>query len=408
MKILFITSRFPWPPYRGDKLKIYNLIRQLSQRHTVALVSLIQDVEEEEHVEALRPHCSDIHVVHLPRWQSYINCLAALPGRVPFQVAYYRSGLFRACIDEMIAGFQPDVIHSHLIRTVPYTRELPHPRILDLTDAVSLYLERFVQQERNPLKRALIGMELRRMRRYEPVIDRYEGVLVCSDIDRGVLQERAPGAHVGLLYNGVDLETFSPRPDIRPEPRRIIFTGNMTYFPNVDAALHLVRDILPLIRRRVPDVHLFLVGQNPPEKVRALQGDGITVTGFVPDIGAEYARSAVAVSPVRFGAGTLNKVLEPLALGVPVVSTSIGILGLGLEAGTDLEVADDPAHFADRVCSLLVDPARAAAMGAAASAKVRERFSWDTVARELEAAHAAALDRRACVCAAAAAVKGGA
>jgi sugar transferase (PEP-CTERM/EpsH1 system associated) len=385
MKILFITSRLPYPPYRGDKLKIFNLIRRLSARHEIGLVSLIQNPAEEQHIQALSQWCSFVHLVHLPRWRSLANCLAAIPRSVPFQVAYYKSGIFRQSILEACASFSPDIIHSHLIRTVPYTVDLRMaPRVLDLTDAVSLYLQRFVDQERNPMKRALIRMELGRIRRYEPVIAEFDRALVCSDVDQALLQKLAPAARVGLLYNGVDLDSFSERPEIVPDGNRIIFTGNMTYFPNVDAALYLARDIFPRIARRVPDAKLFIVGQNPPAKILALQSNSVTVTGFVEDIGAEYAKSAVAVSPVRFGAGTLNKVLEPLALGVPVVSTSIGILGLGLEAGVDLEVSDATGDFADRVAALLLDPARGREMGRKAAIKVRERFSWDKVARELE------------------------
>jgi glycosyltransferase involved in cell wall biosynthesis len=189
---------------------------------------------------------------------------------------------------------------------------------------------------------------------------------------------------LSLLPNGVDLETFSSPAPPSPEPGRIIFTGNLSYFPNVDAACFLVREILPKIQKDVPTVKVYIVGQNPSSKVRALAGRDVIVTGYVDDIRAEYLKSSVAVSPVRFGAGTLNKVLEPLALGVPVVTTSIGLEGLCLEPGNDLLVADTAEKFAGAVTRLLTNDGDRMSMAARASEKVRARFSWEKIARDLE------------------------
>lgn len=394
MNILFITPRIPYPPYRGDKLHVYNLVRRLAARHRVGLVTFVESEAERAHVEPLAEHCSYIRVTHLSKWTSLLNVASVLFDRTPFQVAYYRSRAFAASVREAVAAFQPDIVHSHLIRTVQYTRGIEGiPRVLGLTDAVSLYLQRFADQEGNPLKRALVRMELARIVRYESVAADFDRALVCSATDRAVILNRAPRADVGILYNGVDLDSFTPRDDIAPEPGRIIFTGNMTYFPNIDAVEWLLAEIFPAVKRRVPHARLYVVGQNPPRAMRARASADVVVTGFVPDIAAEYQKSAVAVSPVRFGAGTLNKVLEPIALGVPVVATPIGFPSLGMEAGRDIEIADDAASFADKVATLLEQPARARAMAAEGARRVRERFSWDAITRDLEDHYAAAIDR---------------
>lgn len=394
MNILFITPRIPYPPYRGDKLHVYNLVRRLAARHRVGLVTFVENEAERAYIEPLAEHCSYIRVTHLSKWTSLLNALSVLFDRTPFQVAYYRSRAFADSVREAVAAFKPDIVHSHLIRTVQYTQDLAGlPRVLGLTDAVSLYLQRFADQEGNPLKRALVRMELARIVRYESVAASYDRALVCSATDRDVILDRAPGADVGILYNGVDLDSFTPRDDITPEPGRIIFTGNMTYFPNIDAVEWMLAEIFPAIKRRVPHARLYIVGQNPPRTMRARAAGDVVVTGFVPDIAAEYQKSAVAVSPVRFGAGTLNKVLEPIALGVPVVATPIGFPSLGMEAGRDIEIADDAASFADKVATLLEQPARAHAMAAEGARRVRERFSWDAITRDLEAHYTAAIDR---------------
>lgn len=394
MNILFITPRIPYPPYRGDKLHVYNLVRRLAARHRVGLVTFVESEAERAYVEPLAEHCSYIRVTHLSKWTSLLNVASVLFDRTPFQVAYYRSRAFAASVREAVDAFRPDIVHSHLIRTVQYTRAIEGiPRVLGLTDAVSLYLQRFADQEGNPLKRALVRMELARIVRYESVAADYDRALVCSATDRAVILDRAPRADVGILYNGVDLDSFTPRDDITPEPGRIIFTGNMTYFPNIDAVEWMLAEIFPAVKRRVPHARLYVVGQNPPRAMRARATGDVVVTGFVPDIAAEYQKSAVAVSPVRFGAGTLNKVLEPIALGVPVVATPIGFPSLGMEAGRDIEIADDAASFADKVATLLEQPARARAMAAEGARRVRERFSWDAITRDLEDHYAAAIDR---------------
>lgn len=384
MKVLFLTSRLPYPPYRGDKLKIWNLIRQVARRHEVILLSFIQDASEIELAEALRPYCEEVRLVRLPLWRSGMNCAQAALSRVPFQVAYFRSLRMRRELRAAIERHKPNLIHTHLIRLAPYTAGLGSiPRVLDMTDAVSLYLRRFRESQRNPLKKELLNLELKRMVAFEPEIARFDRVLVCSDVDREALLATVPDARIDLLYNGIDVETFAPRDGECPEENRIIFTGNMSYFPNADAARYLVREIFPRIKARVQGAKLYLVGQKPPSSVRSLASSDVTVTGFVEDIRAEYLKSAVAVSPVRFGAGTLNKILEPLSLGVPVVATSQGTSGLGLKEGEDILIADDPERFAGAVVRVLQDPGMRARMSERSARSVRSRFSWDAIGKTL-------------------------
>ncbi|HXG37178.1 MAG TPA: glycosyltransferase [Bacteroidota bacterium] len=385
MTIFFLTPRIPYPPYRGDKLKIWNLLRQLSKRHRIVLVSFIQSEREREYVSPLSEVCAEIHLVSLPRWKSFFNCVVAMFQNIPFQVAYYRSREMRRVIDRVVNQTKPDLIHTHLIRMAQYTaHRKSYPRVLDMTDAVSLYLARLSGHHRNPVIRAIVGVELKRMLSYESIIAQFDRTLVCSSNDRDVLLQHIPLARIDLLYNGVDLETFSINGTLRPDPYRIILTGNMSYYPNADGAKFFVREIFPHIRQQVPEAKLYIVGQDPPRSVKALASDHVVITGFVPDIRLEYLKSAVAVSPIRFGAGTLNKILEPLALGVPVVSTSIGIDGLGLTMGEDILVADKPQEFAQHVVQLLTNGQSRERVAGSAAEKVRTRFSWDRLTRDLE------------------------
>lgn len=354
------------------------------------VLSFIQDRSEERWIPELRKFCVDVKVQRLPTLRSLWNCVVALPTRRPFQVAYFSSAEMRHAVQETIEEFQPAVIHTHLIRMAPYVAGLDRPgRVIDLTDAVSLYLRRFADLQRNPVKRIALSVELSRMTAYEPVIARFDRALVCSAVDRDVLKSNVPDAQLRIVENGVDLSAYIPRKDGEEcQPLRVIFTGNMTYFPNADGARFLAREVFPLVKARAPGAKLFIVGQHPPRSVQALANDDVIVTGFVNDIRAEYLRSTVAVSPIRFGAGTLNKVLEPLALGVPVVATSCGTEGLGLVPGRDILVADDAEGLASHISRVLADPALQRSLGESGALALRSRFSCEITARTLENVYA--------------------
>lgn len=385
MKLLFLTPRVPYPPYRGDKLKVWNLLRQLSKRHRITLLTFVQNKEEEGLLEPVREFCEEIHFVRLPKWRSVVNCFFALWKKIPFQVAYYESKKMAALVGETIKRTKPDIIHTHPIRMAQYTVGVTSiPKVLDSTDAKSLYLARFRETQKNLVLKWLLGMELKRMIAYEAIIAKYDRVLTCSYVDRDFLLKRAPNASIELLYNGIDLETFSRNGDEHPDPYRIIFTGNMTYFPNIYGAEFLVKEIFPLIKEAVPQAVLYIVGQNPPSRVKSLASKDVIVTGFVEDLKTEYLKSSVAVSPILFGSGTLNKVLEPLALGIPVVSTSYCVEGLELKEDEEILIANDPKEFADSVVRLLQDPSLRARMANAAMQKVRSRFGWSEIVAGLD------------------------
>jgi len=385
MKILLLTPRLPYPPYRGDKLKIFNLLKRLSQEHSIHLVSFIEKKSELDYLQHLTPYCAAIDVVPLRRWQSYWKCLIGLFSPLPLQVHYFKSRRMRRLLAEICQQRHFDVIHTHLIRMAPYTAALRHTaKVLDLTDAVSLYLQRFLAREKNPVMKFLLKLELHRVSRYESVVEQFNACFVCSEPDREQLRKAAPEADIRLIPNGVDLACFSGTAAAAYEPNRIVFTGNLTYHPNIDGIFYFVNEIFPLIKKEIPAAKFYIVGQSPSAKIRALAGDDVVVTGFVEDIKQYYLSSAVAVSPIRFGAGTLNKILEPLALGVPVVATSMGIEGLDLTIGKDILVADRPHAFAKHVVHLLKDAEFRDRLGNAGMAIVRRLYNWDTIVTLLD------------------------
>jgi sugar transferase (PEP-CTERM/EpsH1 system associated) len=386
MRILILTPLIPYPPYRGDKLKVYNLIKNLSRNHEIVLLAFTNSRRDRENIPPLRGLCAAVRTAHLPLWQSLLQCALNVVSRRPFQVAYFSSGRMRAALRRLLDEEHFDMIHTHSIRMAQYTCGMHGiPRVLDLTDAVSLYLKRFSEKERNALKRLLLRSEYRRMERYEKVLGGYDRTMVCSEVDRQVLLASVPGARLSLLENGVDLEYFSPDGAVTPERGTIICTGNMSYFPNADGVKFFAQQILPLVKKRVPEARFLIVGQNPPASVRRLAAQDVVVTGAVPDIRSYYLRSLVAVSPIRFGSGTLNKVLEPMALGIPVVATAVGTEGLPVRNGEQILIAESAVRFAGCVADLLESAELRERLSSGARDIVRTRYGWASIARQLEA-----------------------
>jgi glycosyltransferase involved in cell wall biosynthesis len=314
-----------------------------------------------------------------------VQCLFGLFSALPLQVHYFKSENMRRRIDEICSRNHFDVIHTHLIRMAQYTAGSNHPlRALDLTDAVSLYLNRFFSREKSLIKRLLLKIELERIKRYENVLEQFQACFVCSEFDREQLLHAAPEANIRIIPNGVDLAYFSSDTPVPYDPARIVFTGNLTYHPNIDGIFYFVNEIFPLVKKEVPAAKFYIVGQSPPANVRALASNDVIVTGFVEDIKQHYLSSAIAVSPIRFGAGTLNKILEPLALGVPVVATSMGTEGLDLTNGKEILIADGPHTFARHVVRVMKEPAYRDSLGKEGMAIIRRLYNWDTIVQSLE------------------------
>lgn len=385
MKILFLANRVPYPPYRGDKLKIFNLAKRLKGRHELHLLTFAQTKDDLTYKAELEKIFTEVHFVYLPKWRSAINCLAGLWDNTPLQVLYFHSAELRNKLNEVITKHKFDAVHVQHLRMSPYLKDRQDiPRILDLPDAFSLYWERRKTIKRGIATTIFENIEQRRVLKYESVLKQYNMSLVCSSEDLTYLQQVHGPANIRLLPNGVDLTTFAPRQHDYTHSDTILFTGNMDYAPNVDAVIYFTQEILPLIRSRVPAAKFIIAGQKPVEKVTALANDHITVTGFVKDLADMYNSASVVVAPLRFGAGTQNKVLEAMAMGIPVVCSNIGFGGLNITSGEGAIMQTDPQAFADSVISLLSSQTQREQVGQKGIDVIRKNFDWDVIALQLE------------------------
>jgi sugar transferase (PEP-CTERM/EpsH1 system associated) len=349
------------------------------------LLTFAQTKEELTYATELEKLFKKVTIIYLPKWQSVLNCVAGLWNDTPFQLLYFHSPALQRQLNSMLAANDYDAIHVQHLRMSPYLAGRKDvPRILDLPDAFSLYWERRKNVKRSIAVTIFENWEQKRVLKYEKVLKEYNMSLVCSPEDLDYLEQHHHTGNLRLLPNGVDLKTFAPRQHDYERNDTLLFTGNMDYEPNIDAVIYFTQSILPLIRERHPQVKLIIAGQRPVPKVQELAGPYVQVTGFVKDLAATYNDASVVVAPLRFGAGTQNKVLEAMAMGIPVVCSHIGFAGLGIRSGEGAIMQTETQAFADTVISLLLSADERKKMGQAGAEIIKSRFDWDIIAASLE------------------------
>jgi len=387
LNILIITPRIPYPPYRGDKLKIFNIGKQLIKNNSVTIVTFLRNKAQVKEIDGLKKFGFNVISIKISFLESALNVLKAVFTKLPFQVAWYKSRKMTEQIDRLMVSGNYDIAYFHLIRTAQYLPAKKSKasilRIIDFTDAVSLYLDRFYSIEKNPIKKYLLGIEKSRIEKYESIANEFDMVFICSEVDRDHLKKKGVQAKINIMRNGVDIHQFTPE-KIGFDKNRIIFTGNMPYYANYDAAIYFAKEIFPLVLKEIPEAKFYIVGQNPPYRVRSLTSNDIKVTGFVKDIKAEYLNSAINVAPMRFGAGTLNKIIESLVLGVPVIATPIAIEGFPDKLKEMISVASDSKEFAKQVIKFLKFPALREEFMQLDKSVIKEMLSWENIVSQFE------------------------
>lgn len=384
MKILFLANRVPYPPFRGDKLKIFNLAKRLCQQHEVHLLTFAQQEEDWQYKEELEKIFTSVQFVSLPKWKSWINSFFGLFGNEPLQVHYFRSAAMHRALGDLLKTQSFDVIHVQHLRMAQYALPLQQiPCVLDLPDAFSLYWRRKQANSKNPFLKYFEQIEQKRVYHYERKLAAFPLSLVCSAEDKLYLEEEHHLPNISLLPNGVDTSVFYPSAHDYSHNHTLLFTGNMDYGPNVDAVQFFAKEIFPQILGKFPNTKFVIAGQRPVSKVLALASENVVVTGFVHNFAMEYNKASVVIAPLRFGAGTQNKVLEAMAMAVPVVCSNIGFKGLGIESGEGAIMQTDPQLFADTVIRLLSDPAMRQSVGEKGAQVIQRRFSWDMIAQQL-------------------------
>jgi glycosyltransferase involved in cell wall biosynthesis len=287
---------------------------------------------------------------------------------------------------ELTSSVHYDVIYFHLIVTAQFlnsVRAAKSIKIIDFTDAMSLYLTRYLNFITNPIKKLIYKIELMRTSKYERIASKFDTLFVCSDRDKEYLMNKHIHMNTQILLNGVDTQTFRFKENT-PEPNRIIFVGNMNYFPNIDAVKFFINEIFPIILKKKPEAKFYIIGPNPPGEILKLQQPNIIFKGFVNDLNNEYLLSSVNVVPVRLGAGIPNKIIEALVLGIPTVSSTLSASGLPGELKNLVLTADDSELFAEKVLDLFENNSFRADLINNGVSKVENLLSWTNIVTNFE------------------------
>lgn len=396
MKILVVYRGLPWPYSEGYHLRVLHLFRRLRARgHAAHLLGLIHDRAQAEQLDALTREgiFDSITLEWFPRrrWLGRLRTNLGFDPPTSLHAEYPGFGTrLRARTLELKERHGLDVAWVFdPWADVLYADAQVLPTLLDVCDCRSLFYSR--QLERGDLQwtqRLRVRQLLRRFEAFESfLLARYPAATAISPLDRDYLLKLRPQARVEVIPNGVDLEMFRPLPDVPEKQDDLILFGNMDFLPNVDAALHFAREILPRVRERRLQATFTIVGTHPTEEVRALaqQIEGVEVTGGVPDLKPWIQRATMLVAPMRFGAGMKNKVLETMAMEKPVVTNVTGLEAFAPEVRALLRVAHDDDEFAERVCDLLDAPEERRRLGRAGRALMERMYSWESAAARYEA-----------------------
>jgi polysaccharide biosynthesis protein PslH len=401
--IVYVTPKPPHPLTSGMAIRQFNLLKAYGKWGRVHLVTFYRDEAQRAAAGSLRAHCESVHLVSsrtmvadsfddASRVQAVVR---RLRGYHPTAVTWSYSPELASIVESLSA--RADLVHVARLHMVSHVERLLEKEnrpgmVLDLDDVEASYRWRqLLYGPREPfLHRAYGYYDLARLWAYQArALRRFDRIFVCSERDR----QRFARDNVVVVPNGVELPAAPPAR--RADGRTILFCGLLSYSPNIDAVHFLVREVLPEIAKAIPDVRLVIVGRAPTPEVSALQdGKTVFVAGDVPSVADYYAEAAVAVVPLRFGAGTRLKILEAWAHGVPVVSTTIGCEGLDGVAGRHLLVADRPSDLAARCVALLRSPELGERLAMEGRCLVSERYRWDEIHTRAVSEVAGLLQRR--------------
>jgi sugar transferase (PEP-CTERM/EpsH1 system associated) len=387
MKILFLCHRLPYPPKRGGKIRPFNMIRHLSRSHEVTVATLARSAAEAAEGRDLASHCHEVHVGRISTAAGWARFALHGAGAFPSTFGYFQSPSLARTVRRLLATRDFDAILVHCSSMGPYVAGHRGCRkIMDFGDADSEKWLEYARTAPFPLS-AGFRLEGLKVRRYERWLGtRFDACSVNAPREREILS-RYVETPIHVIPNGVDLDYFRPGRASGREyaPRRLVFTGNMSYRPNVEAVGRLVGEILPIVRRTYADVELYIVGMDPTPAVRRLaDGTRVVVTGRVDDVRPFLDEAAVSVAPLRVARGLQNKVLEAMAMRVPVVASQAAFNGINAVAGRDLVVADGPDRFAAAVVDLLREPGRREQVAAAGLACVKQNHDWGSLLVRLE------------------------
>jgi polysaccharide biosynthesis protein PslH len=390
LRVLVVSPDLPYPPSWGFGMRVYQLLRALARQNEVTLLCYVRP-DLAHHAGPLREICAEVRLV--PRepgsdLRRRAGQVRSLLSATPYHAGGLRTAPMQAALDECLRSTPFDVVQLESSQLASLRYRTGAALVIDEHNVESELLRRMAG-EQHRARGAFNRIEAAKYRRLEQrAWSGSDACVLTSEREEGLVRQRMPGARTAVVPNGVDPDHFclaaafpgQPEP---VEPDTLVFTGVLTYRPNVEGIRYFIDQVLPRIRQARPQVRLTVVGYGTPKDLAELAAPGVTVTGWVDDVRPYLARAAGVVVPIRMGGGTRLKVLEALSMARPVVSTAVGCEGIAVEHGRHLLVADGPADFAAAACTVLADAELGSRLGRAGRDLVVDRYSWQRAGQVL-------------------------
>lgn len=376
--MVVITSRFPYPLEKGDKLRIYQQIKQLSKHFEIHLISTNEHIVSQAQKDELNSFCKSIHIFPISPWQKAVGIFWRFFDEKPFQVGYFYHYTIQRKIDKLLKTIQPDRIYCQLIRSAEYVKNYHNcPKTIDYMDAFSKGMERRAKSA-SLLKRMIFQSEWKRLSSYEnSIFEYFEHRTIISEQDKNYIFHKKKDT-IQIVPNGVD-ELFFEKEN-KQKDTDIVFIGNMGYPPNITAVQFLVNNILPLLPTKTT---VKIAGSSPTSEVYKLASDKVEITGYIDDIRDAYRSARLFVAPMFLGTGLQNKLLEAMALGIPCITTSLANNALGAIPEKMILIANTPEEFAQQIQRLLSDSDLYKSISQSAQDYISQHFTWETTTQKL-------------------------
>jgi sugar transferase (PEP-CTERM/EpsH1 system associated) len=385
MRLLFLSTRFPFPVVGGEKLRPFYFIKYLASKWKITLLCFSESANEEKKLKDSLPQVTEVHTVTLPRLKSYLNCLGGLFIKGPLENAYYAHKKMHRLVQKEINSGGYDLVFCHLVRMAPYVEKINGiKKVLDICDALSLRYRLSSRYRRGPFK-FIEWLESQRLTRYEAnVANKFDLNLVSSYLDKRYLEEEIglPGLEV-VENGGIDSADLG-QPEAKVDLRKVVFFGNLRTFHNVDAVRYFYKKIFPLIKEKVSDARFVIVGANIPRCILQLRQDpAVSVFADVSDLRYFIEDACISVAPLRISVGIQNKILQSMAQRIPVVATTLGLGGIRAEPDKEILIADAPGEFAKKTVLLMQDVNLRNQIRQNAYRLVKEQYLWPDICGRL-------------------------
>ncbi len=378
MDILFLSHRFPFPPTRGDKIRSFNMVKHLHETgHRVTVASLARSPAEAAACHGIRDYCDDYVLCQVRNSLQALRMGGRLLTSEPSSMGFFYSAKLQKEVHRLLAEKDFDLIVVFSSTAAQYVAHVADiPKLLDFCDMDSQKWLAFAKFRKWPLSMGY-HIEGSKLERAEKALCRQFDLCTCATgFEVDTLDGYGAGVASGVFPNGVDFDFFTPG-DQAYDRRSISFVGRMDYYPNEECVLSFCADVLPVLRERYPDVTFTVIGAAPPASIRALHRQpGVTVTGTVDDIRDYVRRSAVMVTPLEIARGTQNKILEGMAMGVPVISSRTAARGVDAVVGEHILAATTAEEYITQISSLFDDEAKRDRLAQAGRQRVISHHNW--------------------------------